>query len=129
MSDKGETEEGGKYNRPAMPVSRSALFATILLLLAGTLRIGWIVGDTPIHGYANQFDTGRTSACVGMWPDLPEPQRYEPHREAPVAKYVPGPRRPACERALAMRFAVGEHRPGRSDRIAHASGKRSPVSP
>jgi hypothetical protein len=104
---KGKAKEVGKYNRPAMPVSRSAMFVTILLLLAGIVRIGWIVGDAPIHGYANQFDTGRTSACIGLWPDLPEPQRYEPHREAPVAKYVPGPRRPAeCYASSEVLFAA-----------------------
>jgi hypothetical protein len=90
-----------------MPLSRSALLVTILLLLAGILRIGWIVGDAPIHGYANQFDTGRTSACIGLWPDLPEPQRYEPHREAPVAKYVPGPRRlPECYASTEVLFGA-----------------------
>src|SRR5512144_1995898 len=76
-----------------MPVSRPALFFAILLLMIGAWRIGSLVAHDPVLGYANQFDAGRTSACVGMWPDLPGDMRYQPHREAPVGAYVEGPRR------------------------------------
>lgn len=73
---------------------RLALLLAVLLLVMGTVRIGWITGHQPMLGYANQFDMGRTSACFGLWPDLPEPGRYKAHREAPVAQYVEGEHRP-----------------------------------
>ena len=73
-----------------MLTRRFALLLSILLLVAGTVRIGWMAGHQPLLGYANQFDMGRTSACFGMWPDLPEPGRYEAHLHAPVARYVEG---------------------------------------
>lgn len=72
---------------------RLAFLLAILLLVVGTARIGWMVGHQPMLGYANQFDMGRTSACFGLWPDLPEPLRYEAHRAAPIAQYVEGERR------------------------------------
>ena len=74
---------------------RLAVPLAVLLLIIGTVRIGWIVGHQPLLGYANQFDTGRTSACFGLWPNLPEPARYEAHRESPIAHYIEGERRPA----------------------------------
>ena len=73
---------------------RLALLLAVLLLVTGTVRIGWMAGHQPMLGYANQFDMGRTSACFGLWPNLPEPARYEAHREAPIAQYVEGQRRP-----------------------------------
>ncbi|MFI4953762.1 MAG: hypothetical protein ACHP7M_11535, partial [Burkholderiales bacterium] len=72
-----------------------ARLATLLLIVLGAWRIAVIVGATPMLGYANQYDTGRTSACFGIWPDLPEPARYEAHPRAPIAEYVPGETRPA----------------------------------
>ena len=77
-----------------MPPRRLALLFAVLLLIAGVLRIGWIAGHQPVLGYANQFDMGRTSACFGLWPDLPEPFRYQAHLEAPIARYVAGEHRP-----------------------------------
>ena len=74
---------------------RLAVLLAVLLLIIGTVRIGWIVGHQPLLGYANQFDMGRTSACFGLWPNLPEPARYEAHRESPIARYIEGERRPA----------------------------------
>ncbi len=78
-----------------MPPSRSALLLTVLLLVLGTLRIAWMVTHQPMLGYANQYDTGRTSACLGLWPNLPEPARYNAHRESPISQHVEGQRRPA----------------------------------
>jgi len=78
-----------------MPPSRSALLVTVLLLVLGALRIIWMVSHQPMLGYANQFDTGRTSACFGLWPNLPEPARYDAHRESPIAQHIEGERRPA----------------------------------
>ena len=53
-----------------------------------------MASQQPVLGYANQFDMGRTSACLALWPALPEPARYEAHREAPIGRYVDGERRP-----------------------------------
>jgi hypothetical protein len=70
------------------------------------VRIGWMAGHQPLLGYANQFDMGRTSACFGMWPDLPEPGRYEAHLRAPVARYVEGEHRPdECYASSELLFA------------------------
>jgi hypothetical protein len=72
---------------------RLALLLAILLLITGAARIGWMAGHQPLLGYANQFDMGRTSACFGLWPNLPEPARYQAHREAPIAQYIEGEHR------------------------------------
>ena len=72
-----------------------ARLATLLLLTIGAWRIAVVVAASPMLGYANQFDMGRTSACFGLWPDLPEPARYEAHPQAPIARYVRGESRPA----------------------------------
>ena len=71
-----------------------ALLLAVVLLAAGALRIGSFVAQQPVLGYANQFDMGRTSACLALWPALAEPARYEAHREAPVGRYVDGEHRP-----------------------------------
>ncbi len=89
-----------------MLTRRFVLLVSILLLVAGMVRIGWMAGHQPLLGYANQFDMGRTSACFGMWPDLPEPGRYEAHLRAPVARYVEGEHRPdECYASSELLFA------------------------
>ncbi len=67
----------------------------LLLIALGAWRVAAIVGAQPLLGYGNQFDMGRTSACIGLWPDLPEPARYEAHPQAPIRHYVRGETRPA----------------------------------
>lgn len=84
-----------------------ARLAAILLLVLGAWRIAVVVGASPMLGYANQFDMGRTSACFGLWPDLPEPARYEAHPQAPIARYVRGEQRPAeCYRSSELAFVA-----------------------
>jgi hypothetical protein len=84
-----------------------ARFAALVLLALGTWRIAVVVTASPMLGYANQFDMGRTSACFGLWPDLPEPARYEAHPQAPVAHYVRGEPRPAeCYRSTELAFVA-----------------------
>ena len=69
--------------------SRSAaILIAIALLFIGAARIAFVAGHSPMAGYANQFDMARTSACVGLWPDLPAPARYAAHRAAPVSRYI-----------------------------------------
>lgn len=72
-------------------------FATLLafvLIGIGAWRVCAVVGATPLLGYANQFDMRRTSACVGLWPDVPMDARLQAHPEAPIARYVRAERRP-----------------------------------
>ena len=72
-------------------------FATLLafvLIGIGALRVYAVVGAVPVLGYANQFDMGRTSACVGLWPDVPAMERLHAHPEAPIATYVRDERHP-----------------------------------
>ena len=67
-----------------------AYLLAVLLLAAGAWRIGSMVSQQPVLGYANQFDMGRTSACLGLWPNLPARQRYEASPAAPIGRYAPG---------------------------------------
>ena len=84
-----------------------ARLAALVLLALGAWRIAVIVAASPMLGYANQFDMGRTSACFGLWPDLPEPARYEAHPQAPIARYVRGEQRPAeCYRSSELAFVA-----------------------
>jgi hypothetical protein len=72
-------------------------FATLLafvLIGIGAWRVYAVVGASPLLGYANQFDMRRTSACVGLWPDVPADASLQAHPEAPLARYVRGERRP-----------------------------------
>jgi hypothetical protein len=84
-----------------------ARLAALVLLALGVWRIAVIVAASPMLGYANQFDMGRTSACFGLWPDLPEPARYEAHPQAPIAHYVRAEPRPAeCYRSSELAFVA-----------------------
>ena len=74
--------------------SRFVALLVVLLIAAGAWRLFAVVGATPLLGYANQFDMRRTSACVGLWPDLPPPAQLDAHPQAPLARYVRGERRP-----------------------------------
>jgi hypothetical protein len=59
----------------------------LALVILGIARAALLVGHDPVVGYANQYDMIRTSACLGLFPALPEPQRYEAHPEAPLPRY------------------------------------------
>ena len=84
-----------------------ARLAALALLALGAWRIAVIVAASPMLGYANQFDMGRTSACFGLWPDLPEPARYEAHPQAPVSHYARAEPRPAeCYRSSELAFVA-----------------------
>lgn len=41
----------------------------------------------PMFGYANQFDAGRTAACLDLWPDLPGGPREAGYFNAPIEKH------------------------------------------
>lgn len=84
-----------------------ARLAALALLALGAWRIAVIVAASPMLGYANQFDMGRTSACFGLWPDLPEPARYQAHPQAPIAHYAHGEPRPTeCYRSSELAFVA-----------------------
>ncbi len=65
-----------------------------VLIVVGALRVYAVVSAAPVLGYANQFDMGRTSACVGLWPDVVPAARLQAHPEAPIATYVRDERHP-----------------------------------
>jgi hypothetical protein len=62
-----------------------------VLVLLGLLRAGVLVAHDPAIGYANNYDMVRTTACVGLHPDKPEPDAGSP--DGPVGIYKLGERR------------------------------------
>jgi hypothetical protein len=60
----------------------------LVLVLAGLLRAGLLVAHDPLIGYANQYDMIRTSACIGLYPDVADPTTSTP--DAPIATYKSG---------------------------------------
>src|SRR6266480_4398775 len=63
--------------------TRYATLLAFVLIGIGAWRVYAVVGAAPVLGYANQFDMGRISACVGLWPDLSPAARLQAHPEAP----------------------------------------------
>jgi hypothetical protein len=59
----------------------------LAFVILGIARAALLVAHDPLVGYGNQYDMIRTSACLGLFPALPEPQRYESHPEAPLPLY------------------------------------------
>ena len=65
-----------------------ALLLAFVLVGLGAYRVGSLVAQQPVLGYANQFDMGRTSACFGLWPKIAAPARYQASREGPIGRYT-----------------------------------------
>lgn len=65
------------------PISALAI---VLIWVAAT-RIFYMVLHDPMYGYANQFDMGRTAACLNFWPDLPGGPRDVAYFAAPIEKH------------------------------------------
>lgn len=63
---------------PIMPV------LTVILLCMAATRIFYMVLHDPMFAYANQFDAGRTAACLNLWPELPGGPRDTSHFDAPI---------------------------------------------
>ena len=77
-----------------------------LLAMLGLARLAGVVFHEPLAGYANNYDMIRVAACVGLYPDLPEPARYLATPAAPVPRYVEGATRPgSCRPTSALLFA------------------------
>ena len=56
----------------------------LMLLLLGLLRATLLVAHEPLLGYANQYDMYRTSACLGLYPDVASPASASPEAPLPV---------------------------------------------
>jgi hypothetical protein len=76
--------------------SRLILVATVLVWLAA-LRCFYVVLHEPMFGYGNQFDMGRTAACVDLWPDRLDGARDEAYWDGPITRHrVTAVRSQAC---------------------------------
>ena len=70
------------------PSSTSPLtLLTWLLVGLAAVRVFYVVLHDPMFGYGNQFDMGRTAACLDLWPELPGGPREIGYFEAPVEKH------------------------------------------
>lgn len=82
----------------------------LALVILGLARAGALVAHEPLAGYANQYDMHRTGACVGLFPAIDGPARYQATPSAPIARYVgEAPREgcyPSTETALVTAVAV-----------------------
>src|SRR5579859_6861877 len=76
-----------------MRFSVLSVAGTLLVLLAVARMAAFVVHD-PLLGFANQYDMIRTSACVGLYPDVPADKRDEATPEAPLERYKLGARNP-----------------------------------
>jgi len=59
----------------------------LALVVLAIARAALLVSHDPLVGYGGRPDMVRTSACMGLFPALPEPARYEAHPEAPLPEY------------------------------------------
>jgi len=77
----------------------------LVLVLLGFLRAGVLVAHDPVMGYANQYDMIRTSACIGLYPDVNDPEARTP--QAPIPRYkTGGPRTGSCYLGTEVAFAA-----------------------
>jgi hypothetical protein len=95
-----------------------------VVLALGVLRLPLVVLHAPMPGYANQYDMLRSSACVGLWPDVAPAERVLATPQAPLPDYRyghPASGLPAVDdRGIARRGAAGRscRRGGRRQRCA-----------
>jgi len=79
------------------------------LVVLGLVRAALLVAHLPVVGYGNQYDMHRTGACLGLFPAIDAPARYERSPDAPIATYRAEAARPdLCYRSteVAMDEAV-----------------------
>lgn len=55
----------------------------LALVVFGLARAALLVAHDPLVGYANQYDMHRTGACLGLFPPMAKPARYDPSPDAP----------------------------------------------
>lgn len=70
-----------------LPVRAPLSLLTLLLISVAAIRIFYMVLHDPMFGYGNQFDMGRTAACLDLWPELPGGPRDIGYFEAPVESH------------------------------------------
>ena len=69
----------------------------LALVVLGLARAALLVAHDPLVGYANQYDMIRTSACLGLFPDIAKPRRYEATVQGPLPAYrLEAPRADLC---------------------------------
>ncbi len=61
---------------------------TLLLICIAAIRVFYMAVHDPMFGYANQFDMGRTAACIDLWPELPGGARDIAYVNAPIEKHL-----------------------------------------
>lgn len=74
-----------------MRLTREWLGLTLVVL--GLARAALLVAHDPVVGYANQYDMIRTGACMGLFPAIDAPARYERSPDAPLPLYRAEPAR------------------------------------
>jgi hypothetical protein len=67
-------------------------FIGTLLAALAIARMAALVLHEPMLAFANQYDMVRTGACVGLYPDLPQPKRDIATPAAPLERYTLGAR-------------------------------------
>lgn len=93
-----------------------------VLLGVAIVRICWVVGQTPLVGYGNQFDMARVSSCIGWWPDVAHDPAL-PTPRAPQTHYRRGRTDPGgCQWSVdamlaAAAFSLGAQAGERDERV------------
>jgi hypothetical protein len=59
----------------------------LALVVLGLARAALLVAHLPVVGYGNQYDMHRTGACLGLFPAIDGPTRYERTPDAPIPLY------------------------------------------
>lgn len=65
-------------------IKRGMSLATMCLVVLGFVRILVVTLNSPIVGYANNYDFVRQEACLGLWQRYANRDKKAPHSEAPV---------------------------------------------
>ncbi len=99
--------------QPAERLSPWSILGAVLAIV-GIARLAAVVLHEPMLAFANQYDMVRTSACVGLYPDLPGEQRFAASPAAPLERYrlgspVPEACYPGTESAIAA-IVTAKHR-------------------
>ncbi|HXF78069.1 MAG TPA: hypothetical protein VN598_04365 [Usitatibacter sp.] len=72
----------------------------LALVVMGLARAALLVAHDPVVGYGNQYDMIRTGACMGLFPAIDAPARYERSPDAPLPLYrAEAPRADLCYRS------------------------------
>jgi len=59
----------------------------LALVILGLARAALLVAHDPLVGYGSELDMVRSGACLGIYPDVPEAARLQPHPGAPLPDY------------------------------------------